>query len=201
MNDQAFDRFTRQLSLRLNRRRFLQAAAAIPAAAMLPSAVKPATAQTDSPASELVQRYYELIDAYQYETAYGLLGTKWHAQQSLETYTKGFANTAFVQCRTTGEANQGGNTSVAVKLISWHNDGKTTAYSGGYTVGEEGGELRILAGDNSQGPVPSGTAPLCAIDDLAFRSGRGTPAPAIETARSSARTPAMPPACSAARRG
>ena len=90
MNDQAFDRFTQQLSLRLNRRRFLMAAAAVPAAALLPSAVKQAAAQTDSPASELVQRYYELIDAYQYETAYGLLGAKWHTQQSLETYTKGY---------------------------------------------------------------------------------------------------------------
>jgi hypothetical protein len=118
-----------------------------------------------------VQQFYENVNAYQYQQAYALLGSKWHSQQSLTNFTNGYANTAFVQCKPTGEQTSGNSTIVNVKLISWHNDGNIVGYTGHYTVGTENGELLIRGGNNTLTAAPQGTPPLCKISDLDLSFG------------------------------
>jgi hypothetical protein len=169
MDAAKFDSLTRSLGRRVTRRAVLQAAALGGAAVAAPVTFRRASAATS--AAALVQQLYENIDAYQYGQAYALLGSKWHSQQSLEKFTKGYANTAFVQCEPTGEHTSGGVTTVNVKLISWHNDGAVVGYTGAYKVGTENGKLLILGGDNTPGNPPAGTPPLCKIADLRFAFG------------------------------
>jgi len=164
MNGKPFDAMGRAFARRLTRRRVLGLAVA---AAVLP--VTAGRAQTDAPA--LVRRFYELVDAYQYEQAYGLLGAKWHSQQSLANFTNGYGDTAFVQCTTTGETASGDTTRVGVEFVAWHNDCGIVGYTGAYTVGPENGRLTILAGNNTLTPVPADTPPLCRMADLDLAFG------------------------------
>jgi hypothetical protein len=170
MDATKFDSLTRIFGRRVSRRAVLQAAAVGGAAVAASASFSRASAQS-SPASALVQQLYENIDAYQYAQAYALLGSKWRSQQSLATFTKGYADTAFVQCEPTGEHASGGVTTVSVKLISWHNDGKIVGYTGSYTVGTENGKLVVLGGNNTPGNPPAGTPPLCKVADLTFAFG------------------------------
>jgi hypothetical protein len=168
MNDSAFDSMTRRFATRLSRRRVLSFSALGAAAAF---GVRTGQSVAQSDASDLVLRFYENVNAYQYEQAYALLSSNWHAKQSLEDFTNGYASTAFVQCETTGEEASGSSTIVGVDLISWHNDGEIVGYSGQYTVGEDNGQLRLLNGNNSVSAVPADTPPLCTISDLAISFG------------------------------
>ncbi len=168
MTDRSHDFTTLLTTKRLSRRTVLGAAAI----ALLPGLGHAAAQQTPSEASALVQRFYELVDAYQYPDAYALLGQKWQTQQSEQRFTRGYGNTAFVQCKTTGEtAGNGGTVIVGVELISWHNDGNIVGYTGQYTVGTEAGTMKILAGDNTPTDPPSGTPPLATLDDLRLAFG------------------------------
>jgi hypothetical protein len=170
VDGKTFDSMTKGIATRLSRRRFL-GLAGIGAVAALPIRIGQAKSLAQGDASALVQQFYELVDAYQYGQAYALLGSKWHSQQSQSNFTNGYSNTAFVQCKTTGETPSGSSTVVGVKLISWHNDGNVVAYTGSYTVGMENGTLLILAGNNKVTSVPSGTPPLCKIADVSFSFG------------------------------
>lgn len=168
MTDRSHDSTTHLTPQRLSRRTVLGAAAI----ALLPGLGHAATRQASSDASALVQRFYELVDAYQYADAYDLLGQEWHTQQSEERFTRGYGNTGFVQCTTTGEtAGNGGIVIVGVELISWHNDGNIVGYTGQYTVGTEAGTMKILAGDNTPMDPPSGTPPLATLADLGLAFG------------------------------
>ncbi len=171
MNGTDFDSISRRFAARFSRRRLLSLTALGTAAAL---SVKLGQAEilAQSEASALVQRFYENVNAYQYKQAYELLGSKWHSQQSLQNFTNGYSNTAFVQCKTTGETASGNSTTVNVKLISWHNDGKIVGYTGHYTVGEENGQLLILGGNNTLMAAPTGTPPLCKISDLSLVIGQ-----------------------------
>jgi len=171
MNGTVFDDMTRRFAMRFSRRRLLGWTAAGAAAAALPGRFGQAQASTQSDAAALVQRFYENVNAYQYKQAYSLLGSKWHSQQSLTNFTNGYGNTAFVQCKTTGETVSGGTTTVNVNLISWHNDGKIVGYTGHYTVGTENGQLTILGGNNTLTAAPKGTPALCKIDELELSTG------------------------------
>jgi hypothetical protein len=170
MDATKFDSITRIFGRRVSRRAVLQAAALGGAAVAAPITFSRASANT-LPATALVQQFYENINAYQYSQAYALLGSKWHSQQSLATFTKGYADTAFVQYEPTGEHTSGGVATVSGKLVSWHNDGKIGGYTGSYTVGTESGKLVILSGNNTASNPPVGTPPLCKIADLSFAFG------------------------------
>src|SRR5215211_5044497 len=100
MNGTEFDSMTRRFATRLTRRRLMSFTALGAATAL---GVRASQSVAQSEASTLVQRFYENIDAYQYEQAYALLGSAWHARQSLADFINGYSNTAFVQCETTGE--------------------------------------------------------------------------------------------------
>jgi hypothetical protein len=168
MNGTEFDLMTRRFATRLTRRRLLSFTA-LGAATALGIRASQSVAQSD--ASMLVQQFYGLVNTYQYEQAYALLGPAWHARQSLADFTNGYANTAFVQCKTTGEEASASSNIVNVELISWHNDGEIVGYTGHYTVGEEQGQLRLLDGNNTVTAAPAGTPPLCTIDDLTLSFG------------------------------
>jgi hypothetical protein len=169
MHPRTFDTLTKGFAMKMSRRTLAKSAAALAAASF--AAPHLSAAQELPEASALVQSFYESVDAYQYADAYAMLGSAWQAEQSRDNFVKGYHNTAFVQCDITGEETVSGGTSVKVKLISWHNDGKIQGYTGHYTVGEEGGDLRILAGDNTPNAAPGGTPRLCRISDLSFRLG------------------------------
>ena len=171
MEPTKFDALARIVAQRISRRDVLKGAA-IGLAAAAPIRLSQASAA--SAAADLVLQYYENVDAYQYADAYALLGSKWHSQQSLANLTKGYADTAFVQCQATSEQPSGANTIVHVKLISWHNDGTIVAYTGSYTVGPENGKTLILSGSNTKTTVPAGTPHLCTIADLSFSFGQWT---------------------------
>lgn len=170
MDADRFDAMTRLLARAVSRRRLMGAATALTATAAAPAGVGSAAAQSD--AGSLVQQYYETIDAYQYKDAYALLGAKWRSQQSLADLTKGYADTAFVQGRITGQEPAANGVTVHVELLAWHNDGTIVAYQGRYLVGTEGGQPRILAGDNTRIATPKNTPPLCTLADLSFSFGR-----------------------------
>jgi Protein of unknown function (DUF4232) len=170
MNGTDFDVMTRRFATRLSRRRMLNLTA-IGAVSALSLKLGQTESFAQSDASALFQRFYENVNAYQYKQAYALLGSKWHSQQSLQNFTNGYSNTAFVQCKTTGETASGNSTVVSVKLISWHNDEKIVGYTGHYTVGEENGQLTILGGNNTLTAAPTGTPPLCKIDELSLSIG------------------------------
>jgi hypothetical protein len=171
MHPTTFDALTKGFAVKMSRRTLAKSAAALAGTFALP---RLSEAQELPEASALVQSFYESVDAYQYEDAYAMLGSAWQAEQSRDNFIQGYHNTAFVQCDITGEEAVSDGTSVKVKLISWHNDGKIQGYTGHYMVGEERGQLRILAGDNTPTSAPSGTPPLCRIDDLSFRLGEWT---------------------------
>ncbi len=193
MTDRPHDFTTRLTAKRLSRRAVLGTAAI----ALLAGPSHAAAQQAPSGASALVQRFYELVDAYQYAEAYALLGQKWQSQQSEERFTRGYGNTAFVQCNTTGEtAGNGATVIVSVELISWHNDGDIVAYRGQYTVGTEASTMKILAGDNTPTDPPSGTPPLAAFDDIGLAFGpwqgaAGSREGAIVATNQSSRTVAL----------
>ena len=137
MTSNAFDAFTCLFTRRVSRRSWI-GAAAVTAVAM--RGTVPVLAQT-SDSGYLVQQFYETINAYQYEQAYALLGATWRGEQSLTAFTRGYGNTAFVQCEvasTKPVANSNGTITVHVRLVSWHNDGQIVGYEGTYVVGTRG---------------------------------------------------------------
>jgi hypothetical protein len=171
MDASTFDALTRRLAGSLSRRKFVAAATALRAAAARPFSFERAGAQA-ADATGLVQQFYSSINAYQYAEAYALLGAKWHSQQTLATFTAGYAGTAFVQCEASSSKQASGDThGVNVKLLSWGNDGSITAYTGVYTVGTENGKFMIVAGNNKIGTVSAGTPGLCTVADLTFAFG------------------------------
>jgi hypothetical protein len=165
VDTQSFDRFTRLFAHRMSRRGVIAAAAG----AVVIQATRGIASAATSDASALVLSYYQLVDAYRYDDAYALLGSAWQSGQSLADFTGGYGNTAFVQCQvTSATAGKNGMVTVRVRLLSWHNDGDIAAYSGAYTVGAEGGQMRIISGKNSVVDLPAGTRPLCSLDQLSF---------------------------------
>jgi hypothetical protein len=152
---------------RMTRRRFLGLAAV----GALPIRLRQSSGAALSDAAALVQRFYELGDAYQYEGAWNLLGSRWRAQQALARFTNGYGDTAFVQCRTPGTAVSGDTTSVGIELVSWHNDGAIVGYSGAYVVGPEQGQLAIIGAKVARTAAPAGTPPLCGVADVDFAFG------------------------------
>lgn len=171
MKGTQFDVLTRVFAAKTSRRRVIGGTAAIAAAALLPLELRSASAQTDD-AVALVQQFYASIDAYAYTDAYALYGSNMQSQQSAAQFEQGYSDTAFVQMTTSGStANANGTSQVSVKLVAWHNDGSIKAYGGSYTVGTENGQLKILGASINEGPKPSGTVPLCTINQLSFSLG------------------------------
>lgn len=175
MDGDRFDTLTRQFGRSISRRRFLGGAVGVAALTALP--LRYASAQTDAEdAKSTVEQFYQFVDAYDYASAYALLGSDWQQSQSEANFTNGYGDTAFVELDITGTSEgSNGNKEVNVKLTSWHNDATVHGYSGYYVVGREGAEgrnTRILSADIKVAAAPN-VAPLCTLDDLSFAIGEG----------------------------
>jgi hypothetical protein len=175
MDDARFDSLTRQLGRTFSRRRFLGGAAGAIALTAIP--LHFASAQTDATdAKSTVEQFYQFVDAYDYASAYALLGSDWQQSQSETNFTNGYGDTAFVELDITGTAEASdGNKQVNVKLTSWHNDATIHGYSGHYIVGREGAEGRntVILSANIKAAATPDVAPLCTLDDLSFALGGG----------------------------
>jgi len=170
MDSDRFDALSRRLGRAIDRRRLLGGGAAFVAGAMLSrGGARAQSSQRD--AVQVIEQFYQAIDAYQYADAYALFGNTLQAGQSPDDFEDGFSDTAFVELKTgkTSAAPEG--TEVEIELTAWHNDGTIEAYRGSYTVGMEDGSLHILIGSIEQVNPPANLPPLCAIDDLAFTLG------------------------------
>lgn len=173
MDGARFDAITRQLGKSFSRRRFLGGAAGAAALAALPFQFASAQEVSADDAKSTVEQFYQYVDAYDYASAYALLGSGWHQSQSQTNFTNGYGNTAFVDLVITGTDNgDNGAKNVNVKLTSWHNDGSVHAYSGYYVVGTEGGDTLMLDASVAPTTAPD-VAPLCTIDDLSFAMAAG----------------------------
>ncbi|MGH2551182.1 MAG: DUF4232 domain-containing protein [Thermomicrobiales bacterium] len=175
MDGARFDSLTRQLGRSFSRRRFLGGAAGALALTAIP--LRFAAAATDATdAKATIEQFYQNVDAYDYASAYALLGASWQQSQSQTAFTNGYGDTAFVELTILGTANSSNGTKqVNVKLTSWHNDATIHGYSGHYIVGQEGAEGRntlILSADIKVASAPD-VAPLCTLDDLSFAIGGG----------------------------
>lgn len=122
---------------------------------------------TAADAKSTVDQFYQFVDAYDYSSAYALLGSSWQSSQSETTFTNGYGDTAFVELRISGTAEAKAGKQVNVKLTSWHNDGSVKGYSGYYVVGTEGGATKIISANIKAAAAPS-VPPLCTLDDLSF---------------------------------
>jgi len=136
--------------------------------------MRSASAASDTAANAVgtVQAYYSAIDAFDYDTAYGLLGSAWQKQQSSKNFTTGFSGTAFVRLEVVQTDVTDANTAiVTVRLTSWHNDGSVHPYAGTYTVGLENDEWRLVDASVAVVKLTVVVPPLCTIRDLAFTTG------------------------------
>ncbi len=166
MDDVRFDAIARKLGARFSRRSFLGGAAGVAALAALP--LRNAAAKvTAADAKSTVEQFYQLVDAYDYASAYALLGSAWQQSQSQSTFTNGYADTAFVELRVSGTAEAKDGKQVNVKLTSWHNDGSVKGYAGHYVVGTEGGQTKLISASIKAAAAPS-VPPLCKLADLSF---------------------------------
>ena len=136
--------------------------------------MRSASAASDTAANAVgtVQAYYSAIDAFDYDTAYSLLGSAWQTQQSHKAFTNGFSDTAFVRLEVVQTDVTDANTAVVtVRLTSWHNDGSVHPYAGTYTVGLENDEWRLVDASIAVVKLTVVVPPLCTIKDLAFTTG------------------------------
>jgi hypothetical protein len=121
-------------------------------------------------ATGAVTQYYSAIDAFDYETAWNLLGIQWQKDQPLDDFTAGFADTAFVRLDITDTTVHGDGATVAVRLTAWHNDKTVHAFTGTYEVGKEAGEWRLISASVKVAQVQQVVPPLCMLDNLSFRT-------------------------------
>lgn len=167
MDGARFDALTRQLGKSFSRRRFLGGVVGVAALSALPLHFASAQVAAED-AKSTVEQFYQYVDAYDYASAYALLGSGWQQSQSATSFENGYGDTAFVDLVITGTDNgDNGTKQVNVKLTSWHNDGSVHAYSGYYVVGSEGGSTLMLDAQIAPATAPD-VAPLCTIDDLSF---------------------------------
>jgi len=166
MDDARFDAITRKLGARFSRRTFLGGAAGVAVLAAVPLRMAEAKV-TAADAKSTVDQFYQFVDAYDYSSAYALLGSTWQKSQSESAFTNGYGDTAFVELHISGTAEASGGKQVNVKLTSWHNDGSVKGYSGHYIVGTEGGATKIISANIKAAAAPS-VPPLCKLADLSF---------------------------------
>jgi hypothetical protein len=87
----------------------------------------------------------QTVDARDFQTAYSLLGGSLRGQQSYQAYVAGYANTvsATVQILAVSPA-AGGTYNIQARVLARNTDGSVQQYAGTYTVGLEGGVLKIV---------------------------------------------------------
>ncbi|HEX5503029.1 MAG TPA: hypothetical protein VFW96_10425, partial [Thermomicrobiales bacterium] len=135
------------------------------------------TEMTPAHAAGVVQAYFNAITARDYQAAYALLGADLQRQQSAADFAAGYAHTAHDDATILSVDPAGPDRyAVNVHLDARQDDGSVLAFNGTYTVGHEGGALkivdaRVVAQPTATPPTPtpatSGAAPACAPGQLA----------------------------------
>lgn len=94
-----------------------------------PPTTHPPRTTAPIPPAQVVARYYDAINARDYQAAWALVGGSKFGQ-TYDEFTAGFANTAHDTLRITGV----NGSTVAVQLVATHHDGSIRTYRGTYTV-------------------------------------------------------------------
>lgn len=121
-----------------------------------------------------IEQFYLALATYQYKDAYALLSSDLQAKQSLDAFTKGYADTAYVQAQITGNSASAGQQDIQVNITSWHNDRSIHAYSGSYTLNQVGGDWKIATSSIKEEAPPQDVAPLMRFSDLDVTLGKGS---------------------------
>jgi serine/threonine protein kinase len=136
-----------------------------------PVTATPAVTPTETPeqmAQGLIQQYYNDINGQDFQAAYQLWSADYRSTHSLQDFEQGFASTTHDDLAF-GTATTQSNGNVIVPLTVYatdqSNNGTTvSAYRGNYTVGNDGGVLRLLranlqpVGGAAATPTPQGVA-------------------------------------------
>jgi Domain of unknown function (DUF4232) len=126
---------------------------------------------------QYVIAYSQAIAARRFQTAYALLGSTFHDNQSYDEFVAGFSDTAYVELNI-GQSGPGPSNRypIDVRVVAWHTDDSIHQFSGTYFVGFESGTPKIVDADLSEDPTPTDQPPLCRAADLgtAFRGDSAT---------------------------
>ena len=147
-------------------------AAAVSLGGAVTTSVGPVAAQQSTPDST-IEQFYLALATYRYKDAYALLSSDLQAKQSFDAFTKGYADTAYVQAQITGNSASAGQQDVQANITSWHNDRSIHAYSGSYTLNQVGGDWKIAASSIKEDAPPQNVAPLMSFSDLDVTLGKG----------------------------
>lgn len=129
-----------------------------------------AIAQTRATPQEdggLVFDYYQAINARNFVTAYGYLGSKLTASQSRTDFRRGFSDTVFddLVINAVHPDTTTGRVVYDVTITAWHIDGAVLVFTGSYTEGLEHGVSKLVDA-NILPAVAHGIPHLCQADDL-----------------------------------
>ncbi len=100
-------------------------------------------------ASYLVEYFYESLNAYDYVTAYSLLGSQFQSNDSYTDFRNGYINTVNVTVNDSTSTLDGDQANVTVDVQADERSGGTTQtslYKATYKVGYEDDKLKILSG-------------------------------------------------------
>jgi hypothetical protein len=164
MNEHSFDQLARNLAHQTDRRTILGSVIAAGAALI---GIRHAAFATPQSQGGLVFDYYQAIDRRAFKTAYGYLGAKFRARQTLQNFTAGFADTVYDDLVITNVRPDAMRNQVVydVTVTAWHLDGSVHRFTGTYTEGQEAGATKLIDAAIREVPVHD-MPPLCAASDL-----------------------------------
>jgi len=118
---------------------------------------KGGTSQTSADsqlAEDLVNAFYESLNAGDYVTAYALLGSEWQSGTSYTKFREGYINTSYVTIGEVSSASKG-DEEMEVKAIINADERRngervTSKYKVTYQLGYENGQLKILHGQGKK---------------------------------------------------
>jgi uncharacterized protein DUF4232 len=164
MNQNSFDQFARNLAYRTDRRTLLGGVIAAGAGIF---GIRHAALAAPQSEGGLVFDYYQAIDRRAFKTAYGYLGAAFHARQTLDNFTAGFADTVYDDLVISGVHPDAARNQIVydVTVTAWHLDGSVHRFTGTYTEGREAGASKLIDAAIREVPVHD-MPPLCAASDL-----------------------------------
>jgi len=96
-------------------------------------------------AAQVVRDYYTAINRHDYHAAYAFFGAQMQQNQSSDDFATGFAMTQQDDLHIRAIAQSGDQTIITIVLNARETNGDTQQYTGSYTIGSEGGALKIVA--------------------------------------------------------
>ncbi|GHO77060.1 hypothetical protein KSD_48310 [Ktedonobacter sp. SOSP1-85] len=119
-----------------------------PEATATPTQTTPTPTVTSAQAESVVYKYYNYINAKQYQQAYDLWA---HINQTYDDFKNGFATTDKDTIQTIRSSDDPQGQKVSLTLQALTTDGQTTMYSGYYIVSQQAdGSLKFVDGQMNQ---------------------------------------------------